>query len=733
MIAMASLTFSSDRPSDTDALGRADFARSLAYALLSVSGQDGLVVGIEGDWGSGKSTVLGFVRKCLSDITESGASPIIVEFNPWLISSTGALVEALITQIASALCVNSASVEKGVEAGEKLIGYVSLLKHLKHLKYFKYAPGLGWIGHLAEDGAGLVDSANAAVESADSMLKELRSTLPKLDINRKKMEVLDALTDVGRPIIVFVDDLDRLPAEEIKALVQTIKAVADFPRTTYVLAYDRAVVAHALGNGDDTKGLSYLEKIVQVAYPIPPLFQFQMTQFVDKTIGDLLISMSVPVRDYESSRYPSAIKLAASLMRQPRDVVRLANRLILSIPATRNEVNICDVLVFEAISLRFPSIRERVHRHPSDYVGMPFDVDVAEYTDTDWAAWAYDRRSSAKDDPSWEKGLPPDEGEHAKVKKALKFIFGKYDQNRGTPDDELRMLSSNRLARYFRMTSLDSVPEVASIHALLRDSERLQQALDAEDLQGLEATLEWTYAYIPSCSGIDSPQILIVLALFSASVVENSSWNAQLARVFSKVLSRILRYTANDVRAAALIQIVELAPLSVAVNVLLDAVAEQGKWVMGATLERATGDQLVSDFDAVDQAVSRWSERVRKKIGDGSLVKESNMHEILYRLGDFNRSYGEVFQAVREICSTDDGLKEFLSVFIKNSPFNDLQMFGLVDDAVALVTRINESILSQEYGWLVSLISNDDWVRMIAEQAHARKNIGQAIARQMTP
>lgn len=486
------LSFTSDRPNDTDALGRTDFARSLAYALLSVSGQDGLVVGIEGDWGSGKSTVLGFVRKQLGDVTESGATPIIVEFNPWLISSTGALVEALITQIASALSVNSTDVEKGVKAGEKLIGYVGLLKHLKHLKYFKYAPGLGWIGHLAEDGTELIDAATAGVQSADMMLKELKSALPKLDINGRKKEVVDALMDLDRPIIVFVDDLDRLPPEEIKTLVQTIKAVADFPRTTYVLAYDRTVVAHALGNGNDGKGLSYLEKIVQVAYPIPPLFQFQMTQFVDKTIGDLLSKMGAHLMEYESARYPNAIRIAASLMRQPRDVVRLSNRLVLSIPATKGEVNICDVLVFEAISLRFPSIRDRVHRHPSDYIGAPFDGDSAEYTDTDWAAWAYDRNVSSNDDPSWGRGLPQDESEHAKIRKALKFIFGKDDQNSGAPEDGLRMLASNRLARYFRMTSLDSVPEVASIHALLKNSLKLKEALSAEDLHELEATLEWT-------------------------------------------------------------------------------------------------------------------------------------------------------------------------------------------------------------------------------------------------
>lgn len=88
-----------------------------------------------------------------------------------------------------------------------------------------------------------------------------------MDLTQKKRQVIEALNDVGQSIIVIIDDLDRLPAEEIRSMIQAIKAVADFPQITYLLAYDPNIIARAFDD-DEKFGLAYLKKIVQVAYPL---------------------------------------------------------------------------------------------------------------------------------------------------------------------------------------------------------------------------------------------------------------------------------------------------------------------------------------------------------------------------------------------------------------------------------------------------------------------------------
>ncbi|MGK0417282.1 MAG: putative KAP-like P-loop ATPase [Halopseudomonas sp.] len=59
---------STDRPSSTpqgDLFGHAPFAESLASSIFRYPGNDGLVLALYGPWGSGKSTVLNYVRHFL--------------------------------------------------------------------------------------------------------------------------------------------------------------------------------------------------------------------------------------------------------------------------------------------------------------------------------------------------------------------------------------------------------------------------------------------------------------------------------------------------------------------------------------------------------------------------------------------------------------------------------------------------------------------------------------------
>lgn len=61
----------------------------------------GIVVGIEGVWGSGKSTVIGYIVKALSGSAKHG--PIVIHFNPWMLAGADALVAALLTELAAGI------------------------------------------------------------------------------------------------------------------------------------------------------------------------------------------------------------------------------------------------------------------------------------------------------------------------------------------------------------------------------------------------------------------------------------------------------------------------------------------------------------------------------------------------------------------------------------------------------------------------------------------------------
>ena len=712
---MPTPAYISDRPADCDTLGRNHFAKSLAHSLMFVNAGDGLVVGIEGSWGTGKSTVIGFVKRQLTEGDDDGLKPIIVDFNPWLVSNTGALVEALITQIAASINVDPQSSEKSIKAGQKLFGYVGLLKHLKYLKYI---PGASLVGNIAEVTAQMADTVGEGAKAAQDALAEMEKNLPAFDLTRRRVEVVDALRELGRPIVVIVDDLDRLPADEIRLTVQAIKAVADFPGTTYLLAYDREIVAKALGNGDAETGLSYLEKIVQVSYPIPPLFQHQLRNFVDRKLRELLTMLGLELREYESANYSKAVKLITGLARQPRDIVRLMNRLILSLPATRNEVNSVDVIVFEALSQRFPFVRDSVHRQPTDFIGQSFRGDLdSDATDIDWDD--YMSESEEKNDrPRWEKHLPVGEHERAVVKKTFEFLFPTSPVNSDkVPEDELRMADPDRLARYFRMTSLDNVPEATEIHHGLKNPDALASMLEDSDAPSLVFLLEWIFNYTPSCDAPDTYGSVEKLTDAACNVGSSGELTSELAARFAEALDRILRRSPPDRRSECFNLIVTNAPLSISERILLDAAAEQGKWFVDPQRIKSIDAQLVPDSQVVDVAIETWACRVRESIQQGTLSIEPNMHRILYRFAQLNFAYEEAYEAVTKICSTEDGLKKFLSVHTEGNPFNSLDSFALVEDAQVLADRISASKLKDEYAWLVALITSVDFSNRINEQA----------------
>ncbi|WP_420998254.1 KAP family P-loop NTPase fold protein [Cupriavidus sp. 30B13] len=719
-------TYSPDRPAELDALGRKQFARHLAKALLSVSANEGLVVGIEGGWGTGKSTVIGFVKTELDACSDAATKATVVEFNPWMVSNTGALIDALVTQIAATINFDAGTPAKAIKAGEKLLGYIGLIRHLK---YLKYVPGTTFAGNIAEDIAEIADTAADATKEAGDALSDVKKLLPALDLAKKKAEVAKALRDLDRPIVVIVDDVDRLPADEIRTLVQVIKAVADFPRTTYLVAYDRDVVATALGNGNATSGQSYLEKIVQVAYPIPPLFEYQLRNFVDKQLRALFSTLNIELRDFETFSYPKAATLLTRLARHPRDVVRLMNRLMLSLPATKNEVNVTDVLVFEAISQRFPQIRESVHCHPTDFTGHAFRGDSGfEDEDFDWAQWARLEADRESDQPAWAKYLPKQEPDLTVATKACAFLFSDNPRNHDrVPEDELHLADPDRLARYFRMMSLENVPEVSDIHRKLQQPDLLTEAVVNIEIPELVFLLEWIYSYLPSCTAPDLIGCSVVFVERAIQAEFASELTKDLAELFAKVLARLVRKAgAGTQKNDCFKQIVVKAPLSIAESVLLEAAAEQGKWIIRPDLVKNMEAQLVGDGSVVDKALASWSDRVRDSVSLDKLAKEPRLHAILHRFAQLNFAYEEMFAAVNQICSTDEGLRRFLSRHVRNSPFNALDEYSLVEDAQALADRINSSGLRDEYLWLTSHITSPELSNKISAQSLRLKGLRRA-------
>ena len=94
--------FQDDRPISEhgeDCLGFTQPAKHIAEAILNLSSPEGFVLGLEGEWGSGKTS---FVNLIIEALESHPQPPEIIKFSPWLISTRSALLGELFQSVAVA-------------------------------------------------------------------------------------------------------------------------------------------------------------------------------------------------------------------------------------------------------------------------------------------------------------------------------------------------------------------------------------------------------------------------------------------------------------------------------------------------------------------------------------------------------------------------------------------------------------------------------------------------------
>jgi hypothetical protein len=309
-----------------DRFGRAAFAENLASLLYDAENQKatGLVVGLTGPWGSGKSQTLLYVKEFLDERVVQ--KPLLVmHYNPWLFSGRETMI-ATFLQALSALMDDEAYTRRFPELKE-------LKSHFDRLKES--------FGDIVRKGAS-VDSRAKAV--ADILLDSG-------SLEKQKESWAKKLEEKHVSVVVIIDELDRLTDDEIRGMVQVVKSVADFPTISYLLAYDPDRVARALGGNDLKFGHNYLEKIVQVQTRLPRISEAKMKEFIKAELP--------PTAASDPSVEAIVEELVPEIIYTPRD----ARRFVAAFEARKfvlGEVDKCDLLEYCALESRIPVISERL-------------------------------------------------------------------------------------------------------------------------------------------------------------------------------------------------------------------------------------------------------------------------------------------------------------------------------------------------------------------------------------
>jgi predicted KAP-like P-loop ATPase len=318
------------RYTDDDTLSRSRLAKSLAEQVLAMDSTQGLVVGVLGPWGSGKTSLVN-----LAKIEFERLGVPILDFNPWMFSGAQQLVESFFIELAAQLKVRPdlAEVGKGLE------------------EYGETFSGLAWLPVVGP----WIDRARGATKLLAQILQRRKEGVGG---RRRKLE--EALGKLEMPILVVLDDVDRLSTAEIRDVFKLVRLTASFPKVIYIVAFDRHRVESALAE-QGIPGRDYLEKILQVAVDIPPVPRALLDRQIFAAVDGALAGISDP-GPFDQNAWPDLFaEIVRPLVRSMRDVRRYAMAVRGTVSALGGYVALADVLALESIRVFMPDVFALLH------------------------------------------------------------------------------------------------------------------------------------------------------------------------------------------------------------------------------------------------------------------------------------------------------------------------------------------------------------------------------------
>lgn len=321
---------------EKDLLRREPLALRVSELIKEYQEDESVVIGIEGPWGSGKTS---FVNLVLGELKKEDSS-IIVSFNPWNFSGQNELI---------------------VDFFSTLLGQIEKEVGRDYFKTIKsYASKLG-----------SSISPSIGVGPASISLGSLWSPKKK-SLSEERKEIDKKLKTLIKKIVVVIDDIDRLDKRETCLIMKLVKMTANFPKTVFLLAYDRKRVADRLQE-DGWPGEEFLKKIIQVSFTLPEPDRQGLNRilFSDLDESIKMIYGDVVLEGEDEKRWSKFVYDGLPMLfKTIRDIKRYSSSLRLNWSIIgKEEVNMVDFMAIEIIRVFSPSLYATIGANKSFFTG----------------------------------------------------------------------------------------------------------------------------------------------------------------------------------------------------------------------------------------------------------------------------------------------------------------------------------------------------------------------------
>lgn len=271
----------------------------LLKAVTTIIDTDNLLpcsIGIYGDWGSGKSSLMRMVEQKY----EEDSDILVIKFNGWLFEGYEDAKSVLMGRIVDEIISQRKFSEQAIKYAAKLLKRVDWIKVAG--SSVKYGMSFLTLGPVGLAGVSLADTMSKMKDvDYEKYIKEkqdksedsdetLRSNIQEF---HKNFEALIEETKIKK-IVVFIDDLDRCSPDTIIGTLEAIKLFLFTKKTAFVIGADERLIKYAVKRrfpevpGENLEvGRDYLEKLIQYPIRIPPLNKIELTTYVNLLFSQL--------------------------------------------------------------------------------------------------------------------------------------------------------------------------------------------------------------------------------------------------------------------------------------------------------------------------------------------------------------------------------------------------------------------------------------------------------------
>jgi len=298
----------SDNDTDIDFL---DFSYLIQGAKNIIYNQELLpcTIGIYGDWGGGKSSLMRMIESSIKD----DSSILSIKFNGWLFEGYDDAKSVLLTTIVEKIISNQKLSAKAKTLAKKLFHQIDWMKLAKkasiHGLAYLATGGVGNALLLAKEGVDL-DSESIGKLTKGLNIDDYESVVESIEDVQKQDKLLtrgirDFHEDLGRlineskydKIVVFIDDLDRCTSDTIISTLEAIKLFLYADNSIFVISAYEKLINHAVrkrfpeipGEAKEV-GRDYLEKLIQFPIRIPQMNTVEIETYINLLFSKLYLN-----------------------------------------------------------------------------------------------------------------------------------------------------------------------------------------------------------------------------------------------------------------------------------------------------------------------------------------------------------------------------------------------------------------------------------------------------------